>query len=225
MKGARPGARDRAIFVPVAQPIRALFVGTLLVLLGSVVAIVGVVRGEPVLFVVGLVVLAAIFMNEVLARLWLAPLDVPRRWWSQRPSLMKRDRWLAEHRARQALIEPLIAGADFRSWKAFYDGDARRRGKEVALGELADGEFCWRIIWFPTTEVVVWPFRWQDERRHRALYGQVGQRTRPSDVTIGPAALPEMIYVIGRVESADEGRQRVASASTLDKVRCTLAAK
>ena len=165
-------ACDPAIFVPVAQPLRGLIFGTLLVIVSSAVAIDGIVRGEPVVVLVGVGVLAVIFANEVLGKVWEAPTSVSRRWWGRRPRVVERERWLADQREHEALVEPVIAAADFGSWKAFYDGDPRRRGQEVVLGEIADGEFCWRVIWFPTTEVVAWPYRWRDERRHRALFAR-----------------------------------------------------
>jgi hypothetical protein len=217
-------ARDRALFVPVTQPLRGLFVGTLLVLVSSAVAIGGAVRGEPVLVVVGMGVLAVIFANEVLGRFWQAPLTVLVRWWRRRPRVMERERWLAQQREHQALVEPLIAGADFRSWKAFYDGDSRRRGKEVVLGEIDDGEFCWRVIWFPTTEVVAWPFRWRDERWHSTVIGHTVLRTpQPSTKTLAPAPVPEIIYSLGSAAGAEDGKRRISSASTLNDVRGALA--
>jgi hypothetical protein len=142
-----------------------------------------------------------------------------RRWKAE-----QRDAWLAEQQEYAALLEPVIAAADFGSWSDFYDGDTRRRAGEITIGDVVDGELCWHIVWVPTTEVVAWPFRWQDERRHRAIYGQVGQRTLgPSHMGVGPAAIPEMIYVVGRAESAEQGRARMASASTLADVRGSLA--
>jgi hypothetical protein len=134
---------------------------------------------------------------------------------------MERDRLLALQRAHDALVERAMAGADFRSWQSFYDGDTRRRANEVKLREIADGEFWWRIIWFPTMEVVAWPFRWRDERWHGVVLGPApGTMTTKA---MGPALLPEMIYVIGRAYSADTARQRVSSASSLLEVRAALA--
>jgi hypothetical protein len=117
-----------------------------------------------------------------------------------------------------------MVAADYRSWQSFYDGDTRRRANEVRLSEIADGEFWWRIIWFPTMEVVAWPFRWRDERWHGKVLGQTYLMTpHPSTKAVGPAPLPEMIYVIGRADSAEAGKQRVSSASTLVEVRAALA--
>ena len=198
--------------------------GILLVLASSAVAIGGAVRGEPVLVGFGVAVLAVIFANEVLARVWQAPLAVPVRWWRRRPRAVERERWLVQQREHQAVVEPLIAGADFHSWKVFYDGDSRRRGKEIVLGEVDDGEFCWRVIWFPTTEVVAWPFRWRDERWHSTVIGQTVLRTpQPSTKTLAPAPVPEIIYLVGNAESAESGKGRISSASTLDDVRAALA--
>jgi len=206
------------------QPLRGLFVGTLIVLVSSAVAIVGVVRSEPLVFAIGVGVLVLIFANEVLGRVWQAPLDLPLRLWRRRPHAVERDRWLAQQREHQALVEPVIAGADFRSWKAFYDDDSRRRGKEVVVGDIADGEFCWRVIWFPTTEVVAWPHRWRDERWHRAVVAQPRFNTpTPATFGVGSAPLPEAIYVIGQIESAEEAKLQLSSASTLADIRGALA--
>jgi hypothetical protein len=146
--------------------------------------------------------------------------------------------WLKRRRARDverhrlealqgehdALVEHAIDGADFRSWQSFYDGDARRRANEVKLIEFADGEFRWRVIWFSTTEVVAWPFRWRDELWHGKVLGQTYLRTpQPSTKAMGPVPLPEMIYVIGRADSAEAAKQRVSSASTLIELRAALA--
>jgi hypothetical protein len=99
-----------------------------------------------------------------------------------------------------------MADVDFDSWQSFYDGDTRRRANEVKLSEVADGEFWWRITWFPTMAVVAWPFRWRDERWHGKVRGQTHPRTpQPSTKAMGPAPLPEMIYVVGRADSAEEG--------------------
>jgi hypothetical protein len=120
-----------------------------------------------------------------------------RRWKAE-----QRDAWLAEQQEYAALLEPVIAAADFGSWSDFYDGDTRRRAGEITIGDVVDGELCWHIVWVPTTEVVAWPFRWRDERRHRRIYGQVEQRTLgPSHMGVGRAAIPEMIYVVGRAEA------------------------
>jgi hypothetical protein len=136
----------------------------------------------------------------------------------------ERAAWRAKQREYLALVEPVVAAADFRSWSDFYDGDARRRAGETAIGEVVDGELQWHIIWVPTAEVVAWPFRWRAERHHRAIYGQVEQRTLgPSHMGVGAAAVPEMIYLVGRAESAEQGRMRVASALTIADVRAALA--
>ena len=204
--------------------------GTLLVFVSSAIAIVGLVRGEPGFFVLAVGLLAVIFANEVLGLVWQAPTTVLSRWWQRRPHAVERNRWLAAQREHQALVEPVVAAADFPSWKAFYNGDPRRRRSEVTLGEIADGEFYWRIIWFPTTEVVAWPFRWRDERWHRGLATLPSSNIRgpvtmsiPVVVGIGPAPLPEAIYLLGHAESADEGKRRIPSASTLDQIRTVLA--
>jgi hypothetical protein len=138
----------------------------------------------------------------------------------RRTRAAERERWFAQQREHQVLVDPVTAGADFPSWKSFYNGDARRREDEVTLGEIIDGEFCWRIIWFPTTEVVAWPFRWRDERWHSTVLGQSHLRSpHPSGKTLGPAPLPEMIYSLGVAESASEGLRRLGSASTLAELR------
>jgi hypothetical protein len=70
-------------------------------------------------------------------------------------------------------------------------------------------------------EVVAWPFRWRDERWHGVVLGPAPGTMRSK--AMGPALLPEMIYVIGRAYSADAGKQRVSSASNLVEVRAALA--
>jgi hypothetical protein len=36
---------------------------------------------------------------------------------------------------------------------------------------------------------------------------------------IGPAALPQIIYILGQVESAAEGKRRITSAASLAEMR------
>ena len=136
----------------------------------------------------------------------------------------RRDHWYAQQRDHQVLVDAALAGAGFHSWRSFYDGDASRQSNEVSLREIDDGEFRWRIIWFPTTEVVAWPFRWRDERWHHAVRGSTWLRSPvPSGKALVPAPLPEMIYVVGKAESADRGRERTADAVSLAAIRTALA--
>jgi hypothetical protein len=189
----------------------------------SAIAIVGAVRGDPVVVGIGGTGLLVVLANELFAKLGQTPVAAALGQWRRRPRAMQRDRWLAVLRKHELLVERVIAGADFHSWREFYDGDVRRRGKEITLEEFVDGEFCWRVIWFPTTEVVAWPYRWRDERWHLATSGGPGGRTSPSSMVNVPAPLPELIFLLGHSERAGAGIRRVGEDATLTEPRAALA--
>ena len=87
--------------------------------------------------------------------------------------------------------------ADYESFDDFY-ANVHRRGDDVRLGEIVDGEYRWRIIWLPRTyEVAAFAVFWTDEHLH------VQPGTDGEGPALGPIpmAVPTLVNVLGTAES------------------------
>jgi hypothetical protein len=106
--------------------------------------------------------------------------------------------------------------ADYRSWDEFYGEYYNRRGTDVRIGVFTDRGLRWTLSWLSrTTEVIAWPISWIDEGSH-LWFDPWGY-----DGGVNLARVPQWVFVLGRVESLDEARAALASASTLDDARAT----
>jgi hypothetical protein len=208
-----------------SQPSRVRLAGTILVVVTSATAAVaGMLLHEPLVAAPGVGVLSAVFAVEVYLSRRGSPWSLPARLTSARKRRVRqRAHWAAEQREHRDRADSMLSGADFHSWRDFYRAEGRRRGLEVAVREIADGEFCWRVIWMPTREVIAWPFRWRNEHHHRAVSAGTWFRSpTPSNLRIGPAEIPAAIFLIGRADTAEDCSQKVASATSLAELRSAL---
>jgi hypothetical protein len=112
--------------------------------------------------------------------------------------------------------------ADYESFDDFY-ANVHRRGDDVRLGEVVDGEYRWRIIWLPRTrEVAAFALFWTHEYLH-LLPGTDGEGPAFGPI---PMAVPALVNVLGLAESAEAAQRRIEAAgrTSLDALRTSLAA-
>ena len=110
--------------------------------------------------------------------------------------------------------------ADYESFDDFY-ANVHRRGDDVRLGEIVDGEYRWRIIWLPRTyEVAAFAVFWTHEHLHLQP-GTDGEGPARGPI---PMAVPTFVNVLGTAESAEAAQRGIeASARTsLDALRTEL---
>jgi hypothetical protein len=100
------------------------------------------------------------------------------------------------------MLDSLRERADYQSWQDFYGSNTERREGEAKIGTFNSAGLKWRIIWFRTTEVVAWAFAWNDEQQHLVPVGDV------DGMGIGPAFVPDMIFVLGMPDSAEDAKRR-----------------
>ena len=145
-------------------------------------------------------------------------------WERHRVRAEHRRQFLEEAKVHQAAVQPIIDSADFPSWRDFYIRDERRSEDDVAVGELDDGEFHWKICWYSgTQEVVAYPATWVDERWHSVMFQAGGYGDRGGGHwSLGISKLPESIYLLGHACSADGAREQLASARDLNHARILL---
>jgi hypothetical protein len=148
-------------------------------------------------------------------------------WERHRVHVENRREWRAIAKVHQDALQQVVDAADFRSWKDFYEADERRRGDDVVVGEVTDGELHWRICWHPRTqEVAGYGAGWVDERWHRGIVGGSSSSATDSGVAsnmaLGPARVPEVIYLLGHAGSADRAKERLATARDLNEVRASM---
>jgi hypothetical protein len=120
-------------------------------------------------------------------------------------SAQRRLAWEARHATDKAMLERLRERADYQSWEDFYGGDAERREGEAKIGTFNSAGLQWRIIWSRTTEVVAWAFAWKDEQQHLVPVVESGEG---GGIGFGPAFVPDMIFVLGRADSAEDAKRR-----------------
>jgi hypothetical protein len=110
--------------------------------------------------------------------------------------------------------------ADYESFDEFY-ANAHRRGDDVRLGEIVDGEYRWRIIWLPRTyEVAAFAVFWTHDHLH-VQPGTDGEGPARGPV---PMAVPTLVNVLGTAESADAAERCIEASgrSSLDALRTEL---
>jgi hypothetical protein len=110
--------------------------------------------------------------------------------------------------------------ADYESFDDFY-ANVHRRGDDVRLGEIADGEYRWRIIWLPrTNEVAAFALFWTVEHLH------VQPGTDGEGPALGPIpmAVPALVNILGTAESAEAARRGVEASGrmSLEALRAEL---
>jgi hypothetical protein len=123
---------------------------------------------------------------------------------------------------RREVVERAIAEADYQSAKEFYRANEARRGDDVALVDLADGELVWEISWIPRTyEVVGFSIAWTDERWHAAglTGGGDGQSGPGGYMGVGPQRIPQLVVVLGQASSDGIAMQAATQATTLTELR------
>ena len=83
--------------------------------------------------------------------------------------------------------------ADYESFEDFYANE-QRRGDDVRLGEIVDGEYRWRILWLPrTNEVAAFAVFWADEHLHLQP-GLDGEGPAAGPI---PMPVPSLVNVVG----------------------------
>jgi hypothetical protein len=147
-------------------------------------------------------------------------------WERHRVHAEHRKQYLAMAKVHQDAVAPVLALADFHSWKDFYNADVRRRGDDVVVGEVTDGELHWKLCWHSgTQEVVAYGDSWVDERWFRVIVAGGSQSSQGANVgyaDLGTARVPEVIYVLGRSQSADRATELLESARDLNHARALL---
>ncbi len=112
--------------------------------------------------------------------------------------------------------------ADYESFDDFY-ANVHRRGDDVRLGEIVDGEYRWRIIWLPrTNEVAAFAVFWTDEHLHLQP-GTDGEGPALGPI---PMAVPTLVNVLGTAESAESAQRGIEASrrASLDALHSALAA-
>ena len=110
-----------------------------------------------------------------------------------------------------------VDNTDYKSFKQFYSANEDRYGDDVRIGEISGGELQWTITWLPrTSEVVAFAKGWSDPTYHARITNCESPHLTASDP-------PQLVCVLGRVESAADARTRLAAATSLDTVRVALA--
>jgi hypothetical protein len=129
-------------------------------------------------------------------------------------------------RAHAESIQPLINAADFTSYEKFYSTDRRRRGDDLPIGSVADCELWWKVVWLPRTqEVIAHPTAWTDPRWHPYLYGGDGASGAAFGGPIprvAPSPVPQLVFVLGRVECLSDACALAGHAASLDDIRAAL---
>jgi hypothetical protein len=132
--------------------------------------------------------------------------------------------WNARWTAHQAVIEQAVQQADYTSFESFYTADERRRGDDVTLGEVVDGELLWAICWLPATaEVAAFSVAWRDERWHRVLVASGSAETGTGHADLGATAIPELVMVLGTALPRSSADIKISSETTLRALRDSLA--
>ena len=155
-----------------------------------------------------------------------SPRSWVRGWREARRRRSEQDKkWLELARRHSALVAELRAQSDYDSYEGFYSENEERRGDDVCIGTIADDQLEWTVNWLPgTREVVAFPDRWSDEDAHQLRSpGVSGSWPGPAPVPlVFTAPLPTLVHVLGRAESAEQARTRIASAANLDAARAAL---
>ena len=110
--------------------------------------------------------------------------------------------------------------ADYESFDDFY-ANVHRRGDDVRLGEIVDGEYRWRIIWLPRTyEVAAFAVFWTDEHLHLQP-GTDGEGPALGPI---PMAVPTLVNVLGTAECAEAAQRGIEASgrASLDALRTEL---
>jgi hypothetical protein len=122
-------------------------------------------------------------------------------------------------RLHGAQLEETHRAADYPSFETFYSANVARRGDDVRLRDLRDGELLWAIVWLPrTTEVAAFAKGWADPTWHRRLATN-GETGASAMSTWQP---PQLVFVLGQASSAAEAKSCIKSSTSLGAMRASL---